>query len=101
MSRNTRIAVAAFGIVIIAISIYFARLPRTQTTPSTNTSETPIARFTDVTATAGIQFRHFNGADGMKLLPETMGSGVAVLDYDHDGHPDLFFVNCCPWPGRP
>ena len=28
-----------------------------------------------------------------------MGSGVAVLDYDGDGRPDLLFVNSCPWPG--
>src|SRR5205085_948320 len=35
-----------------------------------------------------------------KLLPETMGAGVAFLDYDNDGRPDLLFVNSCPWPGR-
>src|SRR5439155_17295002 len=34
-------------------------------------------------------------------LPETMGSGVAVLDFDRDGRPDLFFVNSRPWPGQP
>ena len=58
-------------------------------------------RFTDVTAAAGLTFTHCNGAAGDKLLPETMGSGVAVLDYDGDGRPDLFFVNGRPWPGRP
>src|ERR1700677_2178492 len=59
----------------------------------------PSVRFTDVTAAAGISFRHFNGATGKKLLPETMGSGVAVLDFDRDGKPDLLFVNSCAWPG--
>jgi hypothetical protein len=59
----------------------------------------PAVRFTDVTEAAGIRFRHTNGASGHKLLPETMGSGVAVLDYDGDGRPDLLFVNSCPWPG--
>ncbi len=58
-------------------------------------------RFVDVTEQAGIRFRHFNGMAGKKLLPETMGSGVAVLDFDRDGRPDLFFVNSRAWPGQP
>jgi hypothetical protein len=62
---------------------------------------TPPIRFTEVTAAAGISFQHFNGATGKKLLPETMGGGVAVIDFDRDGKPDLFFVNGRPWPGQP
>ena len=58
-------------------------------------------RFVDVTDSAGIRFRHFNGMTGKKLLPETMGSGVAVIDFDRDGRPDLFFVNSRAWPGHP
>ena len=50
-------------------------------------------RFTDVTEAAGIRFRHFKGETGKRYLPETMGSGVAVLDFDQDGWMDLFFVN--------
>jgi hypothetical protein len=65
------------------------------------TATTSLVQFTDVTARAGIRFRHFSGASGKKLLPETMGGGVAVLDYDGDGWPDLFFVNSCNWPGHP
>ncbi len=53
--------------------------------------------FTDVTQTAGINFIHHNGRSGKKLLPETLGSGVAFIDYDADGWPDLFFVNSKPW----
>ena len=61
----------------------------------------PTFQFTDVTAAAGIRFKHNNGAFGKKYLPETLGSGVAFLDYDHDGWPDLFFVNSMNWPGHP
>ncbi len=61
----------------------------------------PSVRFTDVTAAAGISFRHFNGATGKKLLPETMGAGVAAFDFDGDGLQDLLFVDGCPWPGSP
>lgn len=57
--------------------------------------------FTDVTAAAGIVFRHNNGAFGQKFLPETMGSGVAFLDADGDGWQDVFLVNGTRWPGRP
>jgi enediyne biosynthesis protein E4 len=61
----------------------------------------PPVRFTDVTEAAGLRFRHFNGATGKKLLPETMGAGVAALDFDGDGWQDLLFVDGCPWPGNP
>ena len=61
----------------------------------------PAVRFTDVTAAAGVTFTHFNGATGEKLLPETMGGGVALLDYDGDGDSDLLFVNASSWPHDP
>jgi hypothetical protein len=49
-----------------------------------------------VAAEAGVNFQHVNGASPQKYLVETMGAGVAVLDYDRDGWPDILFVN-----GRP
>src|SRR5277367_4240468 len=57
-------------------------------------------RFTDVTAAADIHFKHNSGAFGKKYLPETMGSGVCVLDYDNDGWQDILFVNSMDWPGH-
>ncbi len=60
----------------------------------------PAVGFTNVTEQAGIRFRHFNGMTAKKLLPETMGSGVVVIDFDNDGKPDLLFLNGCAWPGK-
>jgi len=60
----------------------------------------PGPAFTDVTAAAGIKFRHNNGAFGKKLLPETLGSGCAFLDFDNDGWQDILLVNSKNWPGR-
>jgi hypothetical protein len=54
--------------------------------------------FVDVTAEAGIRFRHNNGAAGKKYLPETLGAGAAFLDYDNDGWLDVLLVNSTGWP---
>jgi len=53
--------------------------------------------FTDVTAQAGIDFTHDNGAAGDHWYPELFGGGVAVLDLDGDEWPDLLFVNGRRW----
>jgi hypothetical protein len=57
-------------------------------------------QFTDVTSAAGVHFRHNSGAYGGKLLPETLGSGCAFLDYDADGWQDILLVNGMDWPGH-
>jgi len=56
--------------------------------------------FEDITRAAGIHFVHNNGAFGKKWLPETMGPGVAFIDYNNDGWQDIFFVNGQDWPGH-
>jgi len=72
-------------------------------TPSPSASPTPPRpsgpiEFTDVTAQAGIHFKHNSGAFGKKYLPETIGAGCAFIDYDNDGWQDILLVNSMNWP---
>src|SRR5262245_48169572 len=78
--------------------------PQASSTATSSTAAAPRPsgpiEFTEVTAQAGIRFKHNTGAFGTKYLPETMGSGVCFLDYDNDGWQDIFFVNSMNWPGH-
>src|SRR5262245_17455666 len=57
-----------------------------------------LPRFVDVTARHGIEFSYYRGETGDFWLPETMGGGVAWVDYDGDGRLDLFFMQGCQLP---
>jgi len=63
-------------------------------------SPAPNIQFVDVTKSSGLTFTHNSGAFGKKYLPETLGPGVAFIDYDGDGWQDIFFTNGKDWPGQ-
>ena len=108
--RGSAIALVALLLIAGGIWWYLKRKPApaaprvTQLsaplTPQRASEQMPSVKFTDITRAAGISFIHNNGATGDKLLPETMGSGVAILDFDNDGDQDLLFVNGTHWPGK-
>ena len=61
-------------------------------------SETCGFTFTEVASKIGVRFTHDSGADGGLHLPETMGAGLAWLDFDGDGWLDLYLVQSGPFP---
>ncbi len=61
------------------------------------TVKVPVAKWKDITEESHINFVHVSGALGEKLLPETMGSGCAFLDFDNDGDQDILLINACHW----
>jgi hypothetical protein len=62
-----------------------------QSKPVSSASALPT--FEDITANVGLEFKHEASPTSQKYLIETMGPGVALLDYDNDGRLDIFVVN--------
>ncbi len=62
--------------------------------PAPSPNPVPSIAFTDITAGAGITFRH-TSAPEKRYIVESMSGGVAALDFDNDGWLDIFFVNAC------
>jgi tetratricopeptide (TPR) repeat protein len=63
-------------------------------------SEAVPLSFRDDSGSAGLHFRYFNGAGdspGHRMY-EFTGGGIAVLDFDLDGWPDVYFTQGCAWP---
>ncbi len=83
----------ALGVALALGSGVFAQ-------PQPSGSNGSTITFRDITQKAGIHFTHNNAAFGKKYLPETMGPGVAFIDYDNDGWQDIFIVNGMDWPGH-
>src|SRR5438874_7620394 len=81
----------------LLISLFLSSAAKAAATPSTSD-----VTFTDVARHAGINFSNvFGGIKSKRYLLETTGSGVAWIDYDRDGFPDLFLVNGTTIEGFP
>jgi hypothetical protein len=101
-TASRRRPLRSHGVFLVALAVASAfAAPQQPARQPDKAGAPPGIEFRDVTSAVGINFRHSNGAFGKKYLPETMGSGVAIFDFDGDGRPDIFFANGTEWPGRP
>ena len=110
--RQVWVLFALCGIAAVGISAAFWRVRENPDNPGRSdtdgestqpppTDNLPAIPFEDVIRSAGIPFRHEDGATPTQFLPEVMGGGVAWLDYDRDGFIELFFVQSGPFPPDP
>lgn len=91
----------------LAVDLSSHRLPEWPSRPkelphvATGKSSSSQVHFEDVAARVGLEFTYYNRLDlkldGMQML-ETTGGGVAVLDYDGNGTPDVYFTQGGTWP---
>lgn len=102
--RTTTYGLAWLGITLLTL-MGIAQTAPAQATPSAaqttakasaQTAAQPASgttlRLVDITAKTGIHFQHLSTPD-KRYIVESMSGGVAVIDYDRDGWPDLYFTN--------
>src|ERR1700719_3425371 len=87
-------AVAVLGMLHVVPAKLDAR--QRQATDTAAQASQPPGNFVDITDHSGVHFKHQASHTEKKYLPETMGAGVAIFDYDNDGRLDIFLVNGAP-----
>ncbi|MGC2719708.1 MAG: CRTAC1 family protein [Candidatus Acidiferrales bacterium] len=101
MPANTRrnlasprtLALAAFIACICLATTGVAAPPQQASSPSAaSPSASELPQLVDITPSTGIKFEHLSSPE-QKYIVESMGGGVALIDYDRDGWPDLYFTN--------
>src|SRR6202043_2038930 len=87
-----RISLSLAALVLAAGAL----VPLQSSGPSADQAASTPGSFVDVTSPLGVHFQYLASHTSRKYLPETMGAGVALFDYDNDGRLDLFLVNGAP-----
>jgi hypothetical protein len=90
--RTASLASSAISLWLVLMAAARTAIPQERAKPDVPAA----ARFTDITDRAGVKFRYLSSHTSRKYLPETMGAGVALFDYDNDGRLDIFLVNGAP-----
>lgn len=102
MTRN-RAVFSAMAICVLPVSAFSQGMAHPHLHAETAVhkpipAEAPKVSYADYAAQAGLHFHHISGDSRQKnFLLESTGAGVAVIDFDNDGLPDLFFVNGSKW----
>ena len=82
--------VASGAAVILALVICGSLFSQSQPKPDEQSYHLP--QLVDITASTGIHFEHLSSPE-QKFIVESMSGGVALIDYDRDGWPDIYFTN--------
>src|ERR1044071_9951133 len=83
----TRLPLRMTGLLAALMGLLISLPPR-----PVNSQAAAGVRFTDVTEQAGVTFKHVSTPE-KRYIVESMSGGVALIDYDADGNPDIYFVN--------
>jgi hypothetical protein len=83
----TNITAATRGYLIVAVMLFGSLGSVRQHRPAQS-----LPQLTDITQSTGIKFFHVSSPD-KKYIVESMSGGVALIDYDGDGWPDIYFTN--------
>ena len=90
--------IALVGILLLSVAVFAQTHPAKQLSTSTTTpvehpsAPTAAPRLIDITASTRIHFNHLSAPD-KKYIIESMSGGVALIDFDRDGWPDIYFTN--------
>jgi enediyne biosynthesis protein E4 len=80
-------------LLALALASLVANCRRSGPAPVAPAAATAPTWFEDITVRSGLDFHHDSGASGAYFMPESIGSGGALLDFDNDGRLDLYLVH--------